>query len=321
MFMKQKLHKITLFFVVALLALSTISMMPVYGQTISSSSGDTAPPGGTASVTVSAENVDEIRITGIPGDWTEKSHDTDGSSFASQISSQNRVRWVWASNQSTTDISVDLEINLTANIGTNQTLTVVALSGNTQTTTNIDIGIEGATTHNLEASVNNTSPGGKIQIKANATNVGGITIEEIPDNFTVAANTSNPQGIFVEFDPDNDGNNESAGWAWGSTVLKANTTLTLDVPVDAQIRAYNFNVTAKNGVNETTTITAMVQQETPAGIYDQNDNQQIDSNEVKQSIRCFLFDGNNCIGGQQITSTEIKTLIRIFLGFETFPGT
>lgn len=158
-------------------------------------------------------------------------------------------------------------------------------------------------THNLNVNVGLASPGGSTTININAENVGGISISGIPDNWTIQ-NNQGGGGIFSKNDPDGDGNIEEAGWAFTAKGEKT-TSITLNISSSAEKRDYQLTVKAQNGGEQTKTITVSVG-ESIIDQYDLNNNGNIEGNEVRTSIRDFLF--NN-----KITGTQVRKIIKNFL--------
>jgi len=81
-----------------------------------SASGDSASPGGQATVSVRANNVGSVRISNIPNNWTVDGS-TDGGAFlgpdgpnGNQISDQGSVLWAWQDDQLGVDTDVTLGV-------------------------------------------------------------------------------------------------------------------------------------------------------------------------------------------------------------------
>jgi len=78
-------------------------------------SGDTATPGGQATVDVSAQNFGAVEVSNIPSSWSVASSQNDGAFIApdgngDDINSGGNVAWVWTADQSSANVSVTLNI-------------------------------------------------------------------------------------------------------------------------------------------------------------------------------------------------------------------
>jgi hypothetical protein len=102
--------------VAVLLVVSFAAVGSAAAQTaITSAQGDTAAPGGQATVSVQAEDVGVIDITDIPNSWSVASSQNDGAFLSPDgsgdfISNSGDVAWVWPSDRSSVDVSVTLNI-------------------------------------------------------------------------------------------------------------------------------------------------------------------------------------------------------------------
>ncbi len=161
---------------------------------------------------------------------------------------------------------------------------------------------------NLSISATDGTPGGQSTISVTADHVSGITIEGIPDSFTMA--NQNSTGIYTTSDADNDGKNESIGWAWPE-IGTYNSSITFKIDSNTPTDQYIFTITAKNGDEVSTNVSVTVT-ESIIDLYDTDKNSQIDSDEVKEAIKCFLFSGQSCVG-DKLTSNEVKEIIKAFL--------
>ncbi len=158
--------------------------------------------------------------------------------------------------------------------------------------------------------MSDTGPNGKTTLSINLGNSRGVTVRNIPSVFSFNS-SQDDGGLFVSTDQDNDNHNESVGWGW-TTLTSHKPTVTFDVSSNAQLgENYTVVVTAKDGSSEGTTVTMSVSQSV-IDQYDTNNNGQIDSDEVKRTIKCFLFGGNFCVG-DPISSEQVKKIIQEFL--------
>ncbi len=94
------------------------------------------------------------------------------------------------------------------------------------------------------------------------------------------------------------------GWAWESPGDK-NPSITLNIPESAEKRDYELRVTAKNGEEETKTVTIPVGKSI-IDQYDKNDDGEIDGDEVRSAIQGFLF-------GDEMSGEKVRKVIQAFL--------
>lgn len=186
-------------------------------------------------------------------------------------------------------------------------LKVVDDDGASSTVTKtVQVGSENKGEHNLNIETDIASQGNNVTIDVYAESVTGISLESIPNGWTVNS-SSDDGGFLVTDDPDNDGHNESVGWGFLHQEIY-NPSVTLDIPENTKPKQYELVAVAQNGGEQTKTfnISLKVFGDSIIDQYDQNNNGQISGQEVRTAIQDFLFK-------DMLTGNQIRKIIQHFL--------
>ncbi len=145
-----------------------------------------------------------------------------------------------------------------------------------------------------------------ITISLSASNIGGITIEGLPNGWTIQNHTDDG-AIFVQDDGNNDGHNERMGWAWPEQQSQTTVSATIQTPQTVQPGNYNLTTTTRNGGQTTDTITITISDQNQDRDQNQTENTNNQTNQDTNQTQQNQQDDNQ----QQPGFTVLTALISI----------
>jgi len=255
--------------VAVLLVVSFVAVGSAAAQTaITSAQGDTAAPGGQATVSVQAEDVGAIDITDIPNSWSVASSQNDGAFLSpdgsgDSISNSGDVTWAWSSDQSSVSVSVTFNIPSNAALQNNVLAVGIGSQSGDADSTTVDVTVQQASSVSITSVAGDTtSPGGQATVSVQANNAGGITISNAPTSWSVASSQNDGASVAPDGSGDNVASQGTVNWDWSSDQSSVSVSITFDVPSSATVQNNQLDVEAQDssGNVDTASVNVDVQQ-------------------------------------------------------------
>ena len=282
----------------------TATVSVVEGVSVTAT-GDTAPPGGQATVEVSAEKAAAVELRDIPSDWELESSVDDGATF-DYDSDDGTATWVWVEDQDSVEVSATFNIPDDAALQSYD-LTVEAGDGDTTDTDTATVSVSSDEIF-VTATGDTASPGGQATVDVTAGLAGSVTVTDIPQDWEVAE--SEDDGAFIT--PGNLGDNVddqgSVAWVWDEDRSLMDVSVTFDLPDDVEQTDHVLGVEAENADGETADDTAAVEvQDCPFEpiVCEYDEDGDIDTGDLQDAISDFLAG--------DIDTGDLQAIINAFL--------